>query len=111
MWPGLRVAQVRLIFTLPSHLRHPSKPWQLAYVELFTPFRARDPNSKLHSVSRANRRHALIIPLDRITGSCHLIPNYRTKCDRRWTTENVLEECPSFFVSRWLDLRTFYLLQ
>ena len=55
--------------------------------------------------------HSEIIPLDRIVKSCHLIPNFRNKIDLHWTADTVLEQCNSFFLSRWTDMRTFYFLQ
>ncbi|KAG0698205.1 hypothetical protein DFH29DRAFT_762097, partial [Suillus ampliporus] len=49
----------------------------LAYVELFTPFRARDPSSRMRQVSRSTRqlrRNAAVIHVDDIVRPCHLIP-------------------------------------
>ena len=37
MLAGLRVAQVRAIFSLPLHLQAPRLPTRLAYIEWFTP--------------------------------------------------------------------------
>ncbi|KAH9974341.1 hypothetical protein BGW80DRAFT_1458404 [Lactifluus volemus] len=66
---GLQIAQVRLIFDLPEHLRQPGIPQRLAYVEWFTPFRGPHADSRLYSVTRAsrNRRPAVeIIPVEHI---------------------------------------------
>ncbi|KAG0693151.1 hypothetical protein DFH29DRAFT_992427 [Suillus ampliporus] len=52
---GVRVAQVRVIFTLPRQFGTYSRA--LAYIEWFTPFRdSPDPSSGLHQVSRSTRR-------------------------------------------------------
>lgn len=56
--PGLRVAQVRAVFTLPMRLQAPLLSAHLAYIEWFTPFRSPDPDSKLHVVSCSTRTHA-----------------------------------------------------
>ncbi|KAJ8521884.1 hypothetical protein ONZ45_g1435 [Pleurotus djamor] len=109
---GLRVAQLRFIFELPQHLRTPQQPHQLAYVEWFNPFRSRDANNQLFQLSRQLQRHLPvpeIIDLSRIQGPCYLIPRFGTECDLRWTSDNVLEECKSFFFARYIDLATFYL--
>ncbi|KAJ8502841.1 hypothetical protein ONZ45_g11383 [Pleurotus djamor] len=109
---GLRVAQLRFIFELPQHLRTPQQPYQLAYVEWFNPFRARDPNNHLFQLSRQMHHHLPvpeIIDLSRIQGPCYLIPRFGSECNLRWTSDNVLEECKSFFFARYIDLATFYL--
>ena len=112
---GLRVAQLRAIFTVPEHLKHPLLPNKLAYVELFTPFRAPHPDSGLFPVSRASRNNASvseIIPLDSIVSSCHLIPRFGTKFyPAKWDSDNALEDCNSFFLNKYLDIRTFYDLE
>ncbi|KAG0694509.1 hypothetical protein DFH29DRAFT_784098, partial [Suillus ampliporus] len=50
---GVRVAQVRVIFTLPRQFGTYSRA--LAYIEWFTPSRELDPFSGLHQVSRSTR--------------------------------------------------------
>ncbi|KAG2353208.1 hypothetical protein BDR07DRAFT_1383378 [Suillus spraguei] len=51
---GFQVAQVRLIFDLPMHLRTPGQPFHLALIEWFNPFRARDTMLQLHTVSHSH---------------------------------------------------------
>ncbi|KAJ7040177.1 hypothetical protein C8F04DRAFT_1314136 [Mycena alexandri] len=72
---GLRVAQVKVIFQVPSH--YPSKPGPLAYIEWFTPLRKPDDIDGYYHISRSSRQHgpyAEIIPVDRIVRSAMLIP-------------------------------------
>ncbi|KAG2340776.1 hypothetical protein BDR05DRAFT_1032465 [Suillus weaverae] len=66
---GVRVAQVRAIFTLPRQFGIYSRA--LAYIEWFTPFRQPDPSSRLQQVSRSTRqlrRNAAVIHVDEIMG-------------------------------------------
>ncbi|KAJ7017848.1 hypothetical protein C8F04DRAFT_978411 [Mycena alexandri] len=72
---GLRVAQVKVIFQVPSH--YPGKPGPLAYIEWFTPLRRPDDTDGYYHLSRSSRQHgpyAEIIPVDRIVRSAMLIP-------------------------------------
>ncbi|KAJ6457475.1 hypothetical protein C8R47DRAFT_1328444 [Mycena vitilis] len=66
---GLRVAQVKVIFKLPSH--YPLKPNPpLAYIEWFTPLRTPDSTDGYYHISRSTRQqrpYAEIITADRIT--------------------------------------------
>ena len=112
---GLRVAQLRVIFALPEHLRHPLLPNRLAYVDWFTPFRGPQPDSGLFSVSRTSRNNgpiSEIIPLNSILSSCHLIPRFGTKyLPAKWNTDNVLEQCKSFFLNKYLSIQFFFDLE
>jgi hypothetical protein len=112
---GLRVAQLRAIFTLPGHLQHAHLPNKLAYVEWFTPFRAPHLDSGLFPVTRASRNNepvSEIIPLDSIISSCHLIPRFGTNFHpAKWDSDNALEECKSFFLNKYLSIRTFFDLE
>ena len=108
---GLRIAQLRVIFALPEHLQHPLLPNKLAYVEWFTPFRAPHPHSGLFLVSRSSRNNepiSEIIPLDSIVSSCHLIPKFGTNfLPAKWDSDSVLEECKSFFLNKYLNIKFF----
>ncbi|KAH9916939.1 hypothetical protein B0H21DRAFT_816102 [Amylocystis lapponica] len=106
---GLRVAHVRVIFSLPHHYpklaEHP-----LAYVEWFTPLARLDPASGLYLVSPSTRMHAPygeVITLDRLVRNCHLTPNFGREADSRWTTDNVTEECRSFYLNPYSDMHMF----
>ncbi|EDR06364.1 uncharacterized protein LACBIDRAFT_329089 [Laccaria bicolor S238N-H82] len=78
----LRVAQVRMFFALPDHLRHNhSIPKFLAYIKWFNPLQAPDPDSGLYSVTRSSTRGrpvAEIIPICDLVSSCYLIPKLST---------------------------------
>ncbi|KAG2117574.1 hypothetical protein DEU56DRAFT_748054 [Suillus clintonianus] len=112
---GLQVAQLRLIFELPRHLTIVGQPnpSQLAYVEWFQPFRARDEVFQMHAVTRAYAGCAprsSIIPLSSIVHSCHLIPKFGTQVDRSWSAAHVLDSCKTFYLNSWIDMYTFYKL-
>lgn len=104
----LRVAQVRIIFTLPRQFGTYSRT--LAYVEWFTPLREPDPSSGLCQVSRSTRqlqRNAAIIHVDEIVRPCHLIPKMGRSVDRRWTSANAYELASDFYLNSYIDLDTF----
>lgn len=109
---GLRVARVRVIFSLPPHLRAPGTASKLAYVEWFTPFRAPDPVHGMRSVSRSTRGyrpHVTVIPIENIVRSCHLLPAFGRSVKRSWRKRSPLDDpsCKTFYLNPWLDLRTF----
>ncbi|KAJ2991509.1 hypothetical protein NUW54_g8175 [Trametes sanguinea] len=104
---GYRVAQVRVIFTLPPSLQRlvvgplRDQP-HLAYVELFTPFTSPDPHSRLYKIGRAysqRMRKAMIVPVAHIFRSCHLIPVFGSRAERSWTSDDVLETCDTFYLN------------
>ncbi|KAJ7821262.1 hypothetical protein B0H14DRAFT_2831726 [Mycena olivaceomarginata] len=89
---GYRIAQVRVVFTLPERL---AKTY-LAYVEWFTSFKSQPERHHLmYKVSRVIKngdRLASIIPVTNIRRSIHL-----------WKSHNVLDKCPVFFANPWTD--------
>ncbi|GLB43997.1 putative zn-finger domain-containing protein [Lyophyllum shimeji] len=102
---GLRVAQVRMLVTLPIHLRAPRLPERLAYVEWFTPLRAPHPDSGLRYISRAHQagsHAAAIVPMEDIVSSCHLIPKYGTHHRAAWDSTETLEKCTSFSLNKYI---------
>jgi hypothetical protein len=107
---GVRVAQVRVIFTLPRQFG--TYPRALAYIEWFTPFREPDPSSGLRQISRSTRqlhRNAAVIHLDEILRPCHLIPKMGQSVDPRWTSANVYELASDFYLNTFIDLDTFHI--
>ncbi|KAJ7723149.1 hypothetical protein B0H16DRAFT_1431101 [Mycena metata] len=78
---GLRIAQVHVIFQLPTH--YPVKSAQpLAYIEWFTPLRTPNAIDGYYHVNRSTRKisgkdgpYAKIIPVDRIVRNAMLIPH------------------------------------
>ncbi|KAJ7646307.1 hypothetical protein DFH06DRAFT_1270854 [Mycena polygramma] len=113
---GLRVAQVRVLFSFPAYYPAPfntAKP--LAYVEWFTPFSRPERDSNLYVVRRSTRRHlpyGEIIDLDRIARNCFLVPRSEAgSTDRRWTTEAVTNLCPAFYFNPHLDTHTFCMVK
>ncbi|KAG2357128.1 hypothetical protein BDR07DRAFT_1531376 [Suillus spraguei] len=72
---GLRVAQVRVIFSLPRQFGTYTRA--LTYIEWFTPFRTPDPAYGMRQVSRSSRHccwNSAVIHVDEIIRPCHLIP-------------------------------------
>lgn len=110
---GLRVAQVRVIFKLPS--QYGSNDHLLAYVEWFRPLRARDAVSGMFKLKRStlhHARHAEIISVDRIWQACHLLPKFGTgKVEPSWTHQNVLEKADDFYFNHYANLYLFNEMQ
>lgn len=114
---GYRVAQVRLIFSLPSSALQAwfddvdSPPSPLAYIEWFTAFRQPERFHAMYKVRRVTnqqgQRVASIIPVANIRRSVHLFPKFGPIAPREWKSSTVLDECPFFFVNRTSDRHAF----
>ena len=111
---GNRIAQVRVVFEIPSKVVHDvflgsetTPPQHLAYVEWFSPIPANPgPNHLLYKVSRLThheRRCASIIPVDTILRSVHLLPIFGQRMSRDWNSFSVLELCNTFYVNAFSD--------
>ncbi|KAG1791568.1 uncharacterized protein HD556DRAFT_1432897 [Suillus plorans] len=114
---GVRVGQVRVVFSLPSKmlpLLFPPTvevPNHLAYIEWFTPFpSAPDRHHGLYKLSRAlhgGEKIASIVPLANIVRSIHLIPNFGAMVPREWTSDTVLDNCDTFWLNSYIDRYNF----
>ncbi|KAG1732870.1 uncharacterized protein EDB91DRAFT_1238678 [Suillus paluster] len=105
---GVRVAQVRAIFTLPRQFGAYSRA--LAYVEWFTPFKPPDPVSRMRQVSRSTRqlhRNAAVIHVDEIVRPCHLIPKMGPTVDLRLRSGNAYEVANDFYFNEFIDGEMF----
>ncbi|KIK78447.1 hypothetical protein PAXRUDRAFT_325404 [Paxillus rubicundulus Ve08.2h10] len=114
---GYRVAQVRVVFTIPEQSHDqlvPPRvniiPQHLAYVEWFTPFATPELHHGMYKISRCfehGERLASIIPVKNIRRSVHLIPKFGRLVSREWTSSTVLEECNDFFVNPFTDRHAY----
>ena len=112
---GLCIGQMRLIFALPDHLRGRNLPKYHACIEWFNAFHAPNPDSLLYSVTRSRCNNAPvteIVPLTSIISSCYLTPRFGTTYHpARWSSTDVLEECKSFTLNKYISLSQFYELK
>jgi hypothetical protein len=114
LFAGLRVAQIRVIFTLPSHysgaFAHP-----LAYIEWFRPFSTTDEAVGMYKVARSTRRrarHSAVVGVNEILLACHLAPKYgAAPVDRSWTHLNVLEKSNEFYLNHYNNFHIFEMMQ
>ncbi|KAJ6582767.1 hypothetical protein B0H10DRAFT_1926495 [Mycena sp. CBHHK59/15] len=109
---GLSVARVRVIFRLPEEFGIYPDP--LAYVDWFKPLKQPVPNIGMHEVSLSSRNHrqnSSIIPVPDIVRSCHLIPVFGCSADPAWTSDNVLDQCKSFYLNPYLRHHDFFLFR
>ncbi|KAJ7593168.1 hypothetical protein C8J56DRAFT_1013320 [Mycena floridula] len=118
---GYRVGQVRVIFSIPKFAipllfppgTAPAK--HLAYIEWFTPF-ASSPAAYhlMYKVSRSmvpeGGRLSSIIPIANIRRSVHLLPKFGPVAPMSWTSSNVLDKCPHFFVNSFTDRHLYRIL-
>ncbi|KAJ3964841.1 hypothetical protein EV361DRAFT_975920 [Lentinula raphanica] len=114
---GCRAARLRVIFRLPQTVGLKKAPasWpkeHLAYVTWYSRFKSTpDPATGMYKIEPAIASNGVpqgaIIPLADIRQSCMLVPS-RTNWDSSWKSENILDECPSFFVN---NLQTKYTYQ
>ncbi|KAF9064711.1 hypothetical protein BDP27DRAFT_1230085 [Rhodocollybia butyracea] len=121
---GCRVARLRVIFQLPEKVKRlgqgfgileepapsnwPRTP--LAYITWFSHFKS-GPDSKngmchvkpsaLNGIPQGG-----IISLSDIRQSCMLVPS-SNEWSRSWISDNILDECPSFFVNNFQSKYTY----
>jgi len=110
---GLRLAQVRVIFTLPPQLGRYDQP--LAYIKWFTPLNTMDELTGMYIVSRSTRHHrrnAAIVPVEQIARSCHLMAKYSGSItEKGWTSDTVLELATQFYVNTYSSIELFLLIK
>ncbi|KAJ6447623.1 hypothetical protein C8R45DRAFT_1115782 [Mycena sanguinolenta] len=110
---GYRIAQVRVVFTIPPRLAEKILPpnvdllVHLAYVEWFSPFKPEpERHHSMYKVSHTIKdgdRLASIIPVLNIRRSIHLLPKFGPIAPPDWKSHNVLDKCPVFFANPWTD--------
>jgi hypothetical protein len=108
----LTVCQVRVVFDLPQEYADYQTP--LAYVEWFTPLTRIQGDLGMYKIRRAmhnGKRRTSIVPVTQIARSCHLIPEFGTKVNHRWSSETVLDEAREFYLNPYLCMHDFYLFR
>lgn len=109
---GLRVAHIKVLFTLPSHFKLDAP--LLAYVEWFTPFHTRDVATNMFVVSRSTRRHQTygeVVEADRIVRSCHLMPKYSQSLNEMWSSTAVTELCKTWYFNHYIDYHMYCMVR
>ncbi|KAF8875514.1 hypothetical protein BD779DRAFT_1613422 [Infundibulicybe gibba] len=97
---GLRVAQIRIIFLLPSQFG--THPHPLAYVEWFTPLGTPDPLTGMYTINRSTRHHcpnSAVISVHHICGA--------SIAKKGWTTDTVIEKGKEFYLNPYIHVDTF----
>ncbi|KAJ7769423.1 hypothetical protein B0H16DRAFT_1411344 [Mycena metata] len=105
---GLRPAQIRAIFKLPPQFG--TFPHPLAYIEWFTPLNGPDTVSGMYTTRRSTRNHrrnAAVVSVEHLVRGCHLMGKCGLKIDAKWTSDNVLDTAPVFYVNPYILVDTF----
>ena len=114
---GYQIGQVKVIFSLPKDIQlfapNVYVPPYLAYVEWFTAFDSNaDHDHHLYDVERAvddnNNPYASVIPLDNISHSIHLFPEFDFPVSRDWSSETVLNDGNRFYVNSFANRHAFH---
>ncbi|KAI0708896.1 hypothetical protein C8Q72DRAFT_878767 [Fomitopsis betulina] len=111
------VGQVRAVFSLPEKLLlllFPTVaqiPRHLVYIEWFTPFMA-EPDSRygVYKVGRltGSAKIASVVPLTLLERSVHLFPKWGGPVPTAWKSENILDECRTFYLNPTKDTHSYY---
>ena len=119
---GYRIAQLKVIFSIPNRAKaqlfpaNHLSPQYLAYIEWFTPFtNSPQSNHLLYRIKRAlspnGKRLASIVPLQSIRWSIQLFPSFGPVAPREWTSSNVLDLCPLFYINSFTDRHTYHTIK
>ncbi|KAI9459004.1 hypothetical protein HD554DRAFT_2207041 [Boletus coccyginus] len=106
---SLHMAEVRIFFTLPSHLGTYHQP--LIYVHWFKPMRMYDNHFNMFHLSRSTRQwipNTEVILVDQIVQQYHLIPSFPCGAiNPQWIQGHALVEAQYFYLNKYIDLHTF----
>ena len=87
-------------------------PQYFAYVEWFTSFeKSPRANHLLYQIKRSIQngdRLASVIGLPNIRRSIHLFPVFGPVVPSHWTSDNVLDECSTFYVNCFTDRQGYH---
>ena len=110
---------MRLVFGFTNTARtqlfgdlRPDLPARFAYVEWFS--RIPEQGNRWHGLKTIERsitdeeRLVSIVPLKHIKRSVSLIPSFGPQLDPSWTSDNVLEFCPKFYLNSYSDKLAYY---
>ena len=118
LFVGLRAAQIRVIFTLPTQFGTFSHP--LAYIEWFRPFSTIDESVGMYKIVRSTRnraRHSAVVGVNEILQACHLALKYGSTlvdASESWMHLDhldVLENANEFFFNHYNNFYLFEMLQ
>lgn len=117
--------QVRVVFCIPqyatnhlfSHLPLAEQPSEhLAYVQWFSPFTQPDPVHGMYSVTRSfadpqtkTERLCSVVDVDRLLCSASLVPRIGQTEPGGWTSDDILEKCPRFWVNPFKNVHMYKL--
>jgi hypothetical protein len=112
---------VKVIFSIPSNHHNQlfvddvDVPEHLAYVEWFSPLDTQDQNHGMFKISSLKdsddgMRICSVIPLSDIQRSVHLIPQFGQVAPPDWTSNNVLDQCNTFYLNDFTDRHLFRMI-
>ncbi|KAH9840300.1 uncharacterized protein C8Q71DRAFT_703103 [Rhodofomes roseus] len=116
----MRIGRVRAIFSIPEAVRQhliPSAPnlqcpRHLAYVEWFSKFpRGPETHYQMYKVTATlteREKIASVVPLALLERSVHLHPKWGGPVPVDWTSENVMDECATFYLNQYKNPHDFY---
>ncbi|KAG6372403.1 hypothetical protein JVT61DRAFT_7876 [Boletus reticuloceps] len=112
------VGRVKVIFSIPPKAigllfwRERQPPKHLVYVEWFTKFSAEpEPTTKMYRIRKAVRDGeplASVVLVQVIGRSVHLLPKWGRNVPTEWTSSNVVDLCPVFFLNLFKDMSTYF---